>query len=164
MPTLEVFYDYTCPFCLRGHELLKEVIPGFPDVEISWKPCELSPRRGGSYSSLPIRGFYFANEKGADLWGYNDIMYNASHRSGIDIRRAEDLAEIVSGIIDKNEFISALKSGAYMKELEEGNDYAYEENGVWAVPAFRMDGRKLDSRLGIGVSKKQLEEFLNTTL
>lgn len=176
MHILEVFYDYTCPFCLKGHELLREVILKHPEIEISWRPCELSPQKSsifgdpglspkrGSYSSLPIRGFYFARENGVDLWAYNDLIYHAVHRSNVDIRSADALAEVVTALLDKEDFRDALKSGAYMKELEEGNDYAYDKNGVWAVPAFRMDGRELDSRLGIGVSKKQLEEFLDTTL
>lgn len=162
MHILEVFYDYTCPFCLKGHELLKELIPDYPDIEIAWKPCELSPRRGGSQSSLPIRGFYFAREKGADLWTYNDTVYTAEHISGIDITNAKELAEAVSGILDKGEFLEALKNGAYMEELYAGNDEAYEKNGVWAVPAFRMGGRRLDSVLGLGVSKKKLAAFLSS--
>lgn len=164
MHTLEVFYDYTCPFCLKGYELLKELIPNYPQVEAIWKPCELSPRRGGSSSSLPIRGFYFALDKGTDLWAYNDLMYDIVHNTGIDITDIGELANAVSGLLNKEDFRSMLENGTYMEELEAGNDYAYEKNGVWAVPAFRMDGMKLDSRLGIGVSKRQLETFLDSTL
>jgi hypothetical protein len=31
---------------------------------------------------------------------------------------------------------------------------------VWVVPAFRMDGRKLDSVGGVGVTKAQLDAFM----
>lgn len=31
---LELFFDYTCPFCLRAHEALLELLPEAPQTEI----------------------------------------------------------------------------------------------------------------------------------
>jgi len=33
MLKLEVFFDYACPYCLRGHEDLLELLPQYPQVE-----------------------------------------------------------------------------------------------------------------------------------
>jgi len=35
------------------------------------------------------------------------------------------------------------------------------EVGVWAVPSYRMDGRKLDSIENVGITKRQLTDFLS---
>lgn len=34
MPMLEVFFDYACPYCLRGHKYLFELLPQYPQIEI----------------------------------------------------------------------------------------------------------------------------------
>lgn len=47
-----------------------------------------------------------------------------------------------------------------MRTLEVFFDYAYEQSGVWAIPSYRMDGKKLDAREGVGVPKEQLKAFL----
>ena len=46
------------------------------------------------------------------------------------------------------------------KAVPAANCYAYAQSGVWAVPAYRMEGRKLDSLEGVGITKAQLEAFL----
>ena len=43
---------------------------------------------------------------------------------------------------------------------DEANGYVYEQSGVWVVPAYRLEGRKLDSIENIGITKQQLEVFL----
>ncbi|MDR1669694.1 MAG: DsbA family protein, partial [Oscillospiraceae bacterium] len=41
---LEVFFDYACPYCRRGHEDLTALLPKHPDIEVVWRPCEAHPR------------------------------------------------------------------------------------------------------------------------
>jgi hypothetical protein len=64
-------------------------------------------------------------------------------------------------LLDVTDFIEALRSGAYKNAVNEANDYAYELSGVWAVPAYRIEGRKLDSIEGVGITKAQLDSFIS---
>ena len=162
MRRLEVFYDYACPFCLRGHEYLKELLPRFPDIEVVWRPCEAHPRPEsyGPHSDLCIQGLFYALEHDVDVWEYHERMFSAAAKERVNIEDAEVVAGHAHGLLDTDDFLSALQSGAYGKAVLDANDYAYEQSGVWAVPSYRMDGRKLDSVEGVGVSKEQLSAFL----
>jgi len=171
MKVLEVFFDYACPFCLRAHELLDELISSYPQVEIKWRPCEAHPRPEayGLHSDLCIQGMYFAMEHGVDLAAYHDRMYRAALVDKIDIEDIETLSDYVSDLLDRDTdaFSTALREGLYAEIQKNGNDYAYERSGVWAVPAYRMDGERLDAVEDIGVTKEQLKAFLehsNTNL
>lgn len=164
MRQLEVFFDYACPYCLFGHEYLKELHPLYPQIEIVWRPCESHPRpeRCGSHSDLAIRGMFFALDQGADIPSYHERMYRAALTDRIDIEDIEVLANAVRGLLDADAFRESLRSGGYVKELEDANRYAYGQSGVWVVPSYRMNGRKLDSVEDAGVTKKQLADFMDT--
>ena len=163
MPTLEVFFDYACPYCLKGHEYLVELAPQYPDITIDWRPCEAHPRpeEHGPHSDLCIRSMFFARDQGVDLWAWHRLMYAACLADGIDIEDAGALAAYAKDLADPAAFKAALDAGQYTEELQRNNDYAYEESGVWAVPSYRMDGRKLDAAEGVGVTKAQLKAFLD---
>lgn len=160
--TLEIFYDFACPYCLRGHEYLAELLPNYPDVEIAWRPCEAHPRpeRYGLHSDLCIQGLFYAQEQRVDLWDYHARMYAAAVKERVNIEDTEVLAGRVHGLMDPAAFLAALQSGVYAKAVSDGNDYAYEQSGVWAVPAYRMNGKKLDAVENVGVTKQQLADFL----
>ena len=162
MPKIEVFFDYVCPYCLTGHGYLKELLPQFPDIEVVWRPCEAHPRpeRYGLHSDLCIQALFFALEQGADIWECHDRMYRAALKDRVNIEDPEVVAGCVHGLLDHDAFLKAIYSGRYEKAVNEANDYAYERSGVWAVPSYRMDGRKLDSVEDVGVTKKQLADFI----
>ena len=162
MQKIEVFYDFACPFCLKGHSFLKELMPQFHDIEIVWRPCEAHPRpeRYGLHSDLCIQGLFFAMEQGADIWEYHERMYRAALIDRVNIEDPEVVAGRVHDILDSDAFLKAIYSGRYEKAVTEANDYAYDHSGVWAVPSYRMDGRKLDSIEDIGITKDQLADFL----
>jgi predicted DsbA family dithiol-disulfide isomerase len=163
MPEMEVFFDYACPYCLRAHEILKELAPAYPQIKIVWRPCESHPRpeRYGSHSDLCIRGMYFAREAGCNLWEYHYLIYRAVLKDRADVENIDMLAACVSGILDADAFAEALRAGKFTRELADANNYAYKKSGVWAVPAYRMGGRKLDSVEDVGVNKKQLAAFMD---
>ncbi|MDR1698519.1 MAG: DsbA family protein [Prevotellaceae bacterium] len=162
MSTLELFFDYACPYCLTGHENLVALLPQFPSLEIVWRPCESHPRpeRYGRHSDLCIQGMFYALEQGADIWEYHRRMYAVALTDRIDIENPAELAKCVDGLLDSTEFYNAVAGGKYKKDLADANNYAFRQSGVWVVPAYRMGGRKLDSIENIGVTKKQLSEFL----
>jgi len=166
MPKLEVFFDYACPYCLRGHEYLLEVLPLYPQLEIVWCPCEAHPRpdRYGLHSDLCARGMYFALEHGADLLEYHDRMYRAALKSRADIEDLRALSKLTDGLLDADAFYAALSGGAYLDRLSENNRLAWKTHRFPAVPSYRMNGKLLKSIENIGVSKQQLAAFIEQNL
>ncbi len=164
MRELEVFFDYACPYCLLGHEFLVELIAARPDIEVIWRPCEAHPRPEsyGPHSDLCIQAMLFAKACGVSLWEFHYRMYRAVHEERVDIENIEALANCFAHLDDPEAFRQSLEAGEFAEQVREGNDYAYERSGVWAVPSYRMNGKKLDSIEGIGVSKRQLEAFLDS--
>ena len=162
MRTIEVFFDYACPYCYKGHEYLIELLPRHTDIEVVWRPCEAHPRpeRYGMHSDLCIQGLFYALDQGVDVWDYHDRMYNAAVKDRVNIEDQDVLAGRVYGLLDPAAFLRALESGKYEKALADASEYAYDRSEVWVVPAYRMGGRKLDSIEDVGVTKGQLAEFL----
>lgn len=163
MNQLEVFFDYACPFCLRAHGYLRELLPQFPQIEVVWRPCEAHPRPDpyGPHSEFCIQGFFFARERGVDLWDYHDRMFRAAFGDRVNLENPDALAAAVEGLLDPEEFRKSLLADECGAEQREANSYAYDRSGVWVVPAYRMDGRRLDSIENVGVAKAQLALFLD---
>lgn len=159
---LEVFFDYACPYCLRAHRYLLELLPQHPDLAVVWRPCEAHPRpdRYGPHSDLCIQGFFFAQAHGADLWAYHERMYKAALQDRIPIEHIDTLAESVRDLLDAAALRQALRQGVYVESLREANRYAYRQAGIRVVPSYRMRGRKLNAIEDIGVTRTQLAAFL----
>ena len=162
MPKLEVFFDYACPYCLRGHKILLELLPQYPGIEVEWRPCEAHPRpdRYGRHSDLCARGMYFAWEQGADLMEYHAIMYRAALTDCADIEDLCVLSRYVDGLLDTDAFYDSLASGAYLDELLENNRLAWETYSFLAVPSCRMNEQFLKCVEDVGLSKQQLAAFI----
>jgi predicted DsbA family dithiol-disulfide isomerase len=77
-----------------------------------------------------------------------------------NVERLDVLTGIVKDLVDPVKFRSIIESGKYAEKVNANNDLAYEHEGVWYVPAFRMNGKKLDAQGGIGVGKEELKAFL----
>ena len=43
MAKMQVFYDYECPYCKKGHEYLMEQIGCHQEIVIEWRPVEAHP-------------------------------------------------------------------------------------------------------------------------
>ena len=162
MPKLEVFFDYICPYCLRGHEYLMEILPQHPDIEVVWRPCESHPRpeTHGLHSDLCVRGMYFALDQGADLTEYHRRMYGAAQIDRLNIEDISVLLEITDGMLDRDGLREALSGSGYVGELLENNRLVWDEYDCPAVPSYRMNGKLLKSIPSVGVSKEQLSAFL----
>jgi predicted DsbA family dithiol-disulfide isomerase len=160
---LEVFFDYVCPFCQQGHKNLAELLPEYPELELVWKPCEVHPRpeSHGMHSDLALQAMFFAAETGADIWAFHERLYALAAGRQVNFEDADALAAAVADLLDADALRAALAGGVYAEIQRAGNDYAYEESGVWALPSYRMDGEKLDSVEGVGVPKEKLKAFLD---
>jgi 2-hydroxychromene-2-carboxylate isomerase len=87
-------------------------------------------------------------------------MYSAALKERANIEDPEAVAGHARGLFDPAAFLAALQVGIYEKMVHEANGYAYGQSGVWAVPAYRICGRKLDSIEGVGITKAQLAALL----
>jgi predicted DsbA family dithiol-disulfide isomerase len=163
MPKMLFFYDYECPYCKLGYEYMVEFIDSRPDIEIEWKPIEAHPRPENHppHTDLAVQSYYIAKELNADMPKFHAAMFQAASAERRNVEDVEVLVEIVKYIVDANKFREILKSNKYADRVVENNDLAYEKNGVWAVPAFRLDVKKLDAVERVGVTKDQVKEFLN---
>ena len=163
MKKLEVFFDYACPYCLRGHEFLLEILPKFPKIEVEWYPCEAHPRPEDHppHSDLLARGMYIADDMGVDLAEYHLKMYKAALKDHENIEEIGTVARLVEGLTtDSDKFRKTLLDGAYLGKLNENNQLAWEKYDFPAVPSFRMGEKLLKSVPGVGVTREMLEELL----
>ncbi len=162
MPVLEVFFDFICPFCLKGHNYLLELLPQHPDLEVIWRPTEAHPRpeRYGHHSDFCARSMYIAQELGVNVMAYHDMMYKAALTDNADIEQTDVILDVTAGFIDREYLEAVLSAGAYQDRLSENNRLAWDVYDFAAVPSYRLGDMTLASIPGVGVSKRQLEEFL----
>jgi predicted DsbA family dithiol-disulfide isomerase len=162
MAKMQVFYDYLCPYCKTGYEYLMEQIGGHPEIEVEWRPMESHPLPEDyhPHTHLACQSYYAAKELGADMNAFNVAMFQAVVVEGKNVEKTEVLCDILKNIVDIGKFQNILDSGKYAKQVEENNDLAYEKSDVWFLPAFRMNGKKLDAEGGFGISPSELRDFL----
>lgn len=163
MPQMEVFYDYACPYCVRGHQYLVELIGSHTDIEILWRPVEAHPRpeEYSHHTDLCVQVGLFAIQNNADMWAVTERLFQATTVDHIDYEDPAALAAYMDGLLDVTALRKALAEKTFVQANLAANDHAYEESGVWAVPAFRMDGRRLDAAEGVGITKNALADYLN---
>lgn len=160
---MQFFYDYECPYCKRGYEYLRELAGAHPEIEIEWRPIESHPlpEVHPPHTYLACQSYYIARELGADMPQFHAAMFQAVAVERQNVEKPGVLQDILDGLVDAGMFRAILESGKYAKQVDENNDLAYEKSGVWFVPAFRMNGKKLDAKGGAGVSREELNDFLN---
>lgn len=106
MKQLEAFFDYTCPYCLKAHQNLMRILPGFPQIEVVWRPCESHPRpdRYGFHSDLCIQGMFFAADNGVDLLAYHERAYSLILKRRVNVENIDILAQSFSDLLDAEAF------------------------------------------------------------
>ena len=159
---VEVFFDYTCPYCLKGHEILMELLPEYPELEIVWRPCEAHPRpeNYSPHSDLCVRGMLYAKEIGVEILDYHKKVYEAIFEKRENIENPQILAEVVAELINPEAFLGMLNEGKYEKELYENNKLAWETYAFPAVPSFYMNGEKLTAVPNVGLTKEAMKTFI----
>jgi predicted DsbA family dithiol-disulfide isomerase len=161
MAKMQIFYDYECPYCKKGYGYLLEQIGSHPEIEIEWRPVESHPlpENHPPHTYLACQAYYIAKELGADMPAFHAAMYQAVATERQNVEQADVLCAILEGIVDTAAFRAILDSGKYAKQVDENNALA-DDSSVWFLPAFRMNGKKLDARGGIGISPQELRAFL----
>jgi predicted DsbA family dithiol-disulfide isomerase len=158
---MQIFYDYECPYCKKGYEYLLEQIGSRPDIEIEWRPVESHPlpEDHPPHTYLACQSYYVAKELGADMPKFHAAMFQAIAIERRNVEQPTVLCDILKGIVDAGQFRAILDSGKYAAQVDENNNLA-DNSGVWFLPAFRMEGKKLDAQGGIGITPQELRDFL----
>ena len=148
MKKLEVFFDYNCPYCLKGHEQLLEFLPEYPGLEVIWHPCEISvfKKEQGKDTDLCLQAMFFAVDSKIDLWAFHKKVYDLIFEDKANTRDIDVLVDALKDLLDAGALRQALKSGKYIKNVKEANDYAFSVTGVHVVPTYRADGGVLQDR------------------
>ncbi|MCL1842197.1 MAG: DsbA family protein [Defluviitaleaceae bacterium] len=150
MEMLEIFFDYHCPYCLKGHAQLLAFAESHPDVELIWHPCEIYKLPGNVYGTKRtdnyIQGMYFAAESGADLWQYHRRVYDLIFSEKVNIENAEVFAKSFEGLLDVSALSHAIKNNKYGEKVAAANNFAFHETGIHVVPTYRADEGFLQDR------------------
>lgn len=148
MKKLEVFFDYNCPYCLKGHDSLAELVKASPISEIIWHPCEIAVFKNQSEleNDLSLQGMFFAEENNIDIWQYHQRVYNMKFVEKLNTHDINTFANALKDLLDADALREALASGKYSARLKEANRYAFKETGVHVVPTYRADGGCLQDR------------------
>jgi len=162
MAKMQFFYDYESPFCKKGYEYLMHLIDKHPEVEVDWKPIESHPlpEKHSPHTHLAGQCYYIAKELGADMPMFHAAMYEAIAIERQNVEQTDVLCKILKDIVDADKLREMLESGKYAKQIDENNRLAYEEEGVYFLPAFRMNRKRLDAKGGMGIKSEDLAEFI----
>lgn len=163
--TIELFFDYVCPFCYRGHQNLLDLRDKYPELEITWRPCEAHPRpeEAARHSDLAIQGMYFIRDHQGDIWNYHKLVFDAVFETDHNICDLDILTHIAARChADADAFRQALSANQYAGEVVKGNRYAWEEHGLAAVPSYLSGSSFIGSHNGIMVTRDELDDFLGT--
>ena len=158
MKKLEVFFDYNCPYCLKGHEQLAAFLKDKPDLEIIWHPCEISEYKNnfsGLHTDISLQGMFFAAENNVDLWQYHQRVYDMKFKDGVNTQDIAAFANALKDILDSEALKQALNNGKYANKVKDSNHYAFKATGVHVVPTYRADEGVLQDRqefYGMGYS------------
>lgn len=163
MIKIEVFFDYVCPYCYRGHKNLLALLDQYPQLTVTWRPCEAHPlpENWSVHSDLAIQGMYYIQERGGDIMEYHRQVYQAYFDHGLNVASLDVLASLAERCgVDTGGFRGALAENLYEARVKEGNRYAWVEKGLDAVPSYLSGRFFIGSRDGILVPAGELERFI----
>ena len=148
MKKLEVFFDYNCPYCLKGHEQLLEILPDHPGLEVVWHPCEISvfKKEQGKATDVCQQALFFAIDSKIDLWGFHKKVYEMIFVDKVNTADVDVLVNGLKDLLDAEALRQALKDGKYIKNVNAANKFAFDDTGVHVVPTYRADGGVLKDR------------------
>ena len=152
MNKIEMFFDYHCPYCLKGYNQLKEFLNDKPDTEIVWHPCEIeiykkSSGYGGSRrTNLSMQGMFFVSDNSLNIWKYHDMVYDFIFNTNKNIEDIDVFVSSFNDFLDTGAFKKAAAEGVYKNRIDEANTFAFKTTRCHVVPTFRVDGGCLQDR------------------
>ena len=162
MSKLEVYFDYTCPYCYKGLKELAKLREKY-DIDIDWFPCEAHPRPEFApvHSDLATQTLIFIKENNLNASKFNDLVYNAHFEEGKkidDIKLLSEFAALCGA--DKEEVYKLLSENKYADKVIANNNLVWEDLAFEAVPSYRKDNKIAFSSGGKLVDIKEVENLI----
>lgn len=169
MRRLDVFFDFTCPYCREGLRLLPQVLASNTDVTVRWYPCEAHPRpeQVVVHSDMALRMYYVLREQSEKTNTYEEdlsvrsaqtdecfyrfiwAVFEAHFADGKRIDDVNVLAQLASDCgFDGKRAALRLREGAYAKQPDMNNQLVWGELAMEAVPSYRYEDHILSSQSG----------------
>ena len=161
--TLDVFYDFLCPYCYHGVTELMDMLPEYPLLSVRWYPCEAHPRPefAPQHSDLAAAALLSVQDQNADCVHFNCLVYHAHFEEGKRIDDPAFLAALAKEAgADESVVLKALQDNKYAKEVDANNTLVWDTLAFEAVPSYRLGNKLLGSKGGIVVEKEALKAFL----
>ncbi|MFT4105234.1 MAG: DsbA family protein [Lacrimispora sp.] len=114
-------------------------------------------------SDKAFEAMHYIIEHQGNVEEYHKNMFRAMF---VEQKDVEDISVILSCAqncgINPADLETALKDGTYSEKQQQSLSYAYEETGIEVVPTFISGPHRLDAAAGVGVTKEQVKEFLDS--
>ena len=151
--TIVAFSDFQCPFCVRGAEVMEEVIKAYPDqVKLVYRHL---PLRFHTHADLAARAAEAAGIQGL-FWPMHDLLF--AHSKGLSPELIEELAGRVSGL-DLGQWRMDVKSPAVRAKVDADKAEAARV-GVRGTPNFFLNGHKIPGAQPFERFKEKIDELL----
>ena len=163
MKKVEVYFDYTCPYCNQGIQEFFEILEKYPEVEVDWTPAEVSPypEEVPVHTDKAIQVMYSVKEQGGDVDLFQKRMFEDCFEKE---QKVDDLDVLTEAAVqcgaDKEQVLKDLEEERYVKQVCDNGIKAWEELELEAVPSYRIGEEILGSAGGVLVDKDELETFI----
>jgi protein-disulfide isomerase len=146
------FSDFECPFCLRAHPTITQVLNTYGrDVRLVYRHYPL-PNHPNARPAAEASAC--ANEQGK-FWPYHDRLFE--HQNELT---PPDLKKHASAIgLDVAQFNACFDSNKFAEDVEEDME-AGQAAGVSGTPAFFINGRPLNGAQPFDAFKRVIDEEL----
>lgn len=159
---IEVYFDFTCPYCYEGLKEFEEILSKHKDVEPVWYPCEAHPRPEFAevHSDLAAQGMIYLQEKGLDTRKYKDLVYEAHFEKKVRIDDIELLAAFAeeAGAV-REEIADLLTENRYADKVVANNQRVWGDLAFDAVPSYILDGKIAASKYLNLVTAEKIREL-----
>jgi protein-disulfide isomerase len=146
------FSDFQCPYCLRAHPIVKQVLSTYGDkIRFVYRNYPLPNHPNARPAAEAAQ---CAAEQGK-FWAYHDRLFdNQDKLSNDDLKRTA--AELG---VDTGKFNACFDSHKYQARIE-ADVRAGNEAGVSGTPAFFINGRMLTGAQPFDAFKRTIDEEL----
>ncbi|WP_333649175.1 DsbA family oxidoreductase [Lacrimispora sp.] len=121
-------------------------------------PVSPAPRSDKAFEAM----HYIIDHQG-NVEEYHKNMFRTMF---VDQKDLEDISVILTCAqdcgINLSDLETALKNGTYSGKQQQALSYAYGDNEIAVVPTFISGSHRLDAVAGVGVTKEQVKEFLDS--
>ncbi|MEO5666629.1 MAG: DsbA family protein [Bdellovibrionota bacterium] len=148
------FSDFQCPFCARGHAVIKQVMTEYGDkVKLVFRHFPLSFHPEAEPSAIAAMCAF--KQAPAKFWEYHDLMFE--NQSELNEASRTKWAKQIG--LNEGDFAKCVSSKE-PKSLIDADMKAAEALGVNSTPTFFINGKKVAGALPFAQFKSMIDEEL----